>query len=201
MVAHRDALVELAQFVPAQKGVQLRLPDQNDLDQLRTLRLQVRDEPDMLKHLNGEVLRLVDDQYHGPPGPILLQEEGVEHGVQVADFVTLAGKAELRVHLLHEPDRREDRVEDQRGAVRFRVELVQQRPDDSGLPRADFPRELDEARAVLDGKEQVRESLLVRSAQEEERRVRSEGERRFFEAERFPVHNSPKSPARAEKSR
>ena len=57
-----DALPQLAQFRLGQQGAQLRLPHQDDLQQLGVARFQVGEHPDLFQGFQGEVLRLVDDQ-------------------------------------------------------------------------------------------------------------------------------------------
>jgi hypothetical protein len=63
---HGDPLVELAQLGKAELFLQLLLSEQDDLEELALLRLQVREEPNLLQERRGEVLRLVDDQDRAP---------------------------------------------------------------------------------------------------------------------------------------
>ena len=76
--AHRDALAQLAQVPTPEILVELRLTDQDDLDQLPVLGLQVREQPNLLEHRGAEVLRLVDHEQDLTPRGVLLQQEEVE---------------------------------------------------------------------------------------------------------------------------
>jgi hypothetical protein len=49
--AHADALAELAQLGRFEHRIQLRLPEQQDLDQLVPLGLQIGEQPDLLERL------------------------------------------------------------------------------------------------------------------------------------------------------
>ena len=50
-VVHQDALAELTQFLLREHLLQLRLPHQHDLQQFLPVRFQVREQPDLLEHL------------------------------------------------------------------------------------------------------------------------------------------------------
>ena len=73
---HGDPLVELAQLRKAELFLQLLLSEQDDLEELALLRLQVREEPNLLQERRGEVLRLVDDQDRAPSDFRLGENEG-----------------------------------------------------------------------------------------------------------------------------
>ena len=57
-------LVELREIGTAEHGLELRLPDENDLEQLPFLRLEVRQEPHLLEKHRREILRFVDQHGH-----------------------------------------------------------------------------------------------------------------------------------------
>ena len=63
MITAGDALRELAQLGAVQQFAQLRLADQDDLQQLLGLGLEIGEQPHLLEHLGREVLRLVDHQH------------------------------------------------------------------------------------------------------------------------------------------
>ena len=66
VVAGGDALRELPQLAPSQHLRELRLADEDDLDELLGVGLEVGDEADLLEDLGREVLGLVDEQDHVP---------------------------------------------------------------------------------------------------------------------------------------
>ena len=63
MLHHRNALQQLRQLPLPQFLSELRLPGQNNLQQFRVGRLEVRKQPDGFEHGIVQVLRLIDDQY------------------------------------------------------------------------------------------------------------------------------------------
>ena len=62
VIAAGDALRQLAQIGAIQQLAQLRLADQDDLQQLLGRGLEIGQQPHLLEHLGGQVLRLVDDR-------------------------------------------------------------------------------------------------------------------------------------------
>ena len=56
VIASRDALGELAKVGSIQELAQLRLADQDDLQELVSRRLQVREQAHLLEHVGGEIL-------------------------------------------------------------------------------------------------------------------------------------------------
>src|SRR5262249_58843651 len=73
-----DALAELAELWPRELVSQLRLPDEQDLKQLRVGRLEVREQAQVLEGRRGEVLRLVDDDEGGLALAPALDQESIE---------------------------------------------------------------------------------------------------------------------------
>ncbi len=95
VVAHGDALAQLAQAALVEPVAQLGLADQDDLQQLALVGLEVREQPHLLEQLRLEILRLVDQEHDVVAGLGLLEEESVQD-VEVRDAVELAGlEAEL----------------------------------------------------------------------------------------------------------
>jgi hypothetical protein len=79
VVAAGDALRELPQVLARQQFAQLRLADQDDLQQLLGFGLQVGEQADVLEHLRGEVLRFIDDQHDAPALRVRPQQIAIEH--------------------------------------------------------------------------------------------------------------------------
>ena len=58
-----DPLRELAHLLPVEDLQQLRLAEQHDLQQLVAIRLEVGQQAQLFEDIDGEILRLVDDQH------------------------------------------------------------------------------------------------------------------------------------------
>ena len=82
--ARSDALGKLAQVVASEQFAQLRLADQDDLQQLLRLGLEIGEQAHLFQHLGAEVLRLVDDQHHAAPGGVGAQQVVIQ---QVDEFL------------------------------------------------------------------------------------------------------------------
>ena len=91
MIPGRHALGELSQLRLLEDRRQLRLTDQDHLEQLLPGGLEVRQEPDLLEHLGGEILRLVDDEDRAAAGGVRLQEVTMEAIDEPLGLVVLAG--------------------------------------------------------------------------------------------------------------
>ena len=61
MIVRGDALDELAQIRPRQQFAQLGLADQDDLQQKIAVRVDVRQQAQLLELLDADIVRLVDD--------------------------------------------------------------------------------------------------------------------------------------------
>ena len=79
------------------------------------------------------------------------------------------------------------RVEDERD-VDARGQLLEEAAADARLARADFPRELDEASALADAIDEMRQRLAVPRAHVEEARIRRDRERWLAQGEMREVH-------------
>ena len=175
-VVDGDALAELAQLVARQVGFQLRLADEEDLQQLVAAVLQVREQPDLLQQVHGEILRLVHHQHgvlaaRAHTDQVLLQHDqrgGLAHAGRQLDA---EAQADLLEHLLT----RERAVRDERhrDAVAPLVERVVER---GGLAGADLARDQQEWLAVLYPVAQVRTSFHVLAARVDELELVSGGE-------------------------
>jgi hypothetical protein len=63
MITHRDALAQLAQARAVQAVAQLRLAQQDDLQQLAVVGLDVGEQADLFEQVLGQILRLVNDEH------------------------------------------------------------------------------------------------------------------------------------------
>ena len=93
MVADRDPLAELAQPLPVELLAQLRLADQDDLEELALIGLEVREQADLLEQLVLEVLGFVDEQDDVVSGgglveQVLVQDLEVRGPVELARLET-----------------------------------------------------------------------------------------------------------------
>ena len=66
VISAGDPLRQLAQIGAVEQFAQLRLSDQNDLQQLLRGRLQIGQQAHLLQHLDGEILRLIHDHDDAP---------------------------------------------------------------------------------------------------------------------------------------
>ncbi len=78
VVACGDALRQLPQVVTGQELAQLRLTDQDDLQQLLLRRLEVGEQAHLLEDRGRQVLRLVDHEYRAAAFGMRLQQVPVE---------------------------------------------------------------------------------------------------------------------------
>ena len=108
MIAAGDALSELAQLVAIQELAQLRLADQNDLQQLVGRRLQIGEQAHLLEHVGGKILRLIDDDDDAPALGVRGEKPAIQRIHHLLDAVAVGfvepdtelladGEQELRV--------------------------------------------------------------------------------------------------------
>src|SRR5450432_3642183 len=166
MVADGDALAQLAQARIVELVPELRLSDENDLQELALVGLEVREESDLLEELGLEILRLVDEEHdvvvaRGLVEEILIQEVLVPGPVELA-----RPQPELDQDRSGELGAGQDRIQDQSG-MDGRTELLEHRACHGRLARSDFPRDLDEALALPDAEEDVVERLPMLRAEEQ----------------------------------
>ena len=187
--AQRDALVQLHELGVEKERAQLRLTDEDDAQELLGGRLEIRQESELLEHLDGQRLRLVDHDDRAAARFALLQQVTVERAHQLGAAVRVGMKSELGIDRLQELERREDGVEDVRG---FRVgnRPGQERAQERRLPRAHVAGDADEAARLRQAELQVCEGVGVLARQEQVARVRRQPERRVGEPEEPLVHPS-----------
>ena len=190
VISAGDALRKLPQLGAIQQFAQLRLADQDDLQQLLRLGLEIREQPDLLEHLGREILRLVDHQHDPFAFGVRLEQVNAQQVDQVLE-TALGSLLEVDAQLFadgeQELGRRHARIEDQRDLGMFR-RLGQQRAHHRGLAGAHFTGELDEATGLVDAIDQVRQCLRVTFREEQETRIGRDGKRLFVEAEKRGVH-------------
>ena len=185
--AHADALAQLAQLVRVELVVELGLPEQQDLDQLRGRGLEVREQPDLLERLGREVLRLVDDQQHAAALALLLEQELVELVRELRARASLREQPELGADRAQQIVAREHRIEDE-GHLGVAAEPLEQRAAERGLAGADLAGHRDEALALLDPVEDVRERLAMRGREEQEAGIRGQRERLLTQTVERGIH-------------
>ena len=187
--AQAHALHQLDQLGRIELLVELGLPGQDDAHHLFLGGLDAGQQPDLLEHLEREVLRLVDDEQHLAAGSVLLDQETVDGGDELGLLHLEGREAELDQHRLQEFDRRHLRLVDLRDDD-VGVELAQETLDEGGLAGADFAGDHHEAIREPDGGFHVRLGARMHARQVQELRVGAEPERQFLEFEALGVHRS-----------
>ncbi len=140
MEARNHALRQLFELGPCKHVAQLRLADQHDLQELAFMRLEVGQQAQLLQHIRGEVLRLVDDQYIALALRVSLQQVGVDR-IHIL-FDRMAGRrldVKFLADGLQQLGHRQLRVEDV-GHIAAARDLLEEAAADGGLACADFTR-------------------------------------------------------------
>ena len=78
IAAQDDSLLQLPQIGRVQLAIELRLPGQDDLQQLAVAIFQVPQQADFFEHFPFEVVRFIDDQDHGASELGLLDQKLVQ---------------------------------------------------------------------------------------------------------------------------
>src|SRR5205814_1375290 len=115
MVADGDPLAELAEVVLVEAVAQLRLAEQNDLQQLARVGLEVGKQANLLQEGWAEILRFVDDQHGVAASLDFVEEELVDGGNGVQTVQSPHIQAELHGHGFDQLIGIEDWIEDQGG--------------------------------------------------------------------------------------
>ena len=191
VIAAGDALRELAQLGAVQQLAQLRLADEDDLQQLLRFGLEIGEQAHLLEHLGREVLRLVHHQHDALALGVRLEQvaaqqvdQVLEAALGVAASTWMPSSSQMASR---NSGRRHARIEDQRDLGVLR-RLRQQRAHHRGLAGAHLAGELDEAAGLVDAIHQVRQGLRVPFREEQVARIGRDGERLFVEAEKRGVH-------------
>ena len=168
LIMHEDALAKLAEFVARENGLELGLADEDDLEEFLLVGLEIGEKPDLLKHLKGEVLRLIDDEHDVAAGRDAREE----------DFIDLRDEIVMAIRMLRFTQIREDGlehlgfvdagVENERGIIMLDIEFIHQPAAKGGFAAADFTDEHDEALVFPDAVEQVLQRVVVRGTEVKE---------------------------------
>ncbi len=190
VVAPGDALGELAELRPGEHLAQLRLADQDDLQQLLRRGLEVGQQAHLLEHVGVEVLRLVHQQHDAPAAAVRVEQEMRE---QVNQRLYAAGRALRHLHVQLVADREQElgrgdaRVQDQRH-VAVRRQLPEQAAQHRRLAGSDLAGQLDEAAGLAEAVGEVGKGLRVPLAEVEIARVRRDRERLLVQPEETRIH-------------
>ena len=181
MIAHRDALAQLAQTMAVEAVAQFRLADQHDLQQLAVVSLKVREQADLFKQVFGQILRLVNDE-HGVPALFdLFQQKLIDErqGVQPIQSRWPTGRPNSVAMAFINSSALSTGIQNQRGGIPA-VELFQHRAAQRRLARAHLAGKLHETLALADAVKQMVQRFAVLAALEKKTRVRREVERRLL---------------------
>ena len=190
VIAPGDALCELAQLVAREQLAQLRLADEDDLQQFLGIGLEVGEQAYLLQHFGREVLRLIDHQHDAASSAVRAQQvvvEDVDEVLATADRLVRHADADLLAQCQQELGRSHARVEHQRD-LGILGGLREQGADDGGLARAHLAGQLHEAAGFLDAVQQMSQGFGVALAQIEIARIRGDREGLFVEAEEGQIH-------------
>src|SRR5206468_3657021 len=167
---------------------QLRLSDQNNLQQLLCERFEIRKHPNLFQHLISKVLRLIHDQDRGFARPVPLQQPVVKPHQNLALRARVTRYAEIRHHVIEKLRNVHPRIEDKCRGHLLCPQPFEQFIDERGLARSNFAGQQHEAFAALDTVGQARERLLRVPRQKQITRIRIDVERVRPKAEKFLVH-------------
>ena len=150
---------------------QFRLADQDDLQQLALVRLQVRQQAQLLEHLQRQVLCLIDDEHVAVPFGMAAQQvtvEQVDVGLHPADLRDAGAvrQVEFLADGLQQLRHGQLRVEDV-GHMAAWWHLLQKAATHRRLAGTDFPGQQHEAAASFHAIQQVRQGLAVAVAHEQ----------------------------------
>src|SRR5437868_4090977 len=95
MPAQGNALIQLRQFRIEEQLAQLRLADEDDVQQLLGFRLEIQQQTDLFKQLRRQGLRLIEDQHAQAAGIMLRDQIRVELLDQSVLAVLLDRQAEF----------------------------------------------------------------------------------------------------------
>ena len=191
MIADRDALPQLLELRARQHVVQVRLPDEHDLNQLRLLGLEIREHAHFLERREAQVLRFVDDEQRQPARRALPDEKlrQVAQQMRLA-LARLRLEPEVEHHGLDELARIERRVHQARDR-RPLVEPPHRRLQQRRLARSDLARDDDESGVPFDTVAQIVQRLGVDAARIEVVGIGAERERSLAEVVEALIHGTP----------
>ena len=192
-------LGQLLQRGAGDHGAQLRLADEDDLQQLALAGFQVGQEAQLLQHIGRQVLRLVNDEHRVAPGAMRREQRGIERVDVILDRFHpghrgLVRHAKFVANGAQQLAHRELGVEDV-GHIAVRRNLLQKAAAHRGLARPHLARQQHKTAARIQAVQQVRQRLAVPLAHEQVAGVGGNGERRVLKAEERGVH-APEDTAR-----
>ena len=185
-----DALRDLAHVLTGEQLAQLRLSDEDHLQQLAGRGLEVGEQPHLFEDIALEQVRLVDQHRDAPPCRVRgeqMRRERVDQRLDAAARGVRHRDPQLFADGEQELGHGDARVEDQRDLHAVRL-AREQRTHQRGLAGTHLARELDEAARLADAVDEMRERLGVAGAREEIARVGRDGERRLVQPEERLVH-------------
>src|SRR6266478_2688899 len=170
-----------------QRGVELGLSGEDDLEDLLARRLQVGEEPELLEHIRPQVLGLLDEERDVAARLRVLEQELVEALEEDELATAFRRHAELEQGVL------EDLVEADRGVqeqdrLGRGSDRVEQTAQQRRLPGAGVADQRDEALARLDPVAEGGQRLLVAVVEVEEAWVGRDVEGGFAKPEVLGVH-------------
>ena len=188
MVAHGDALAQLAEAVLVEALAQFRLAHQNNLQQLAFIGFEIGQQADLFQQIVRQILRLVNDQHRIPALRHLFEQK----------MIYLGNRFETVQSFYIQPEFHADRpdqligvqrgIENQGGRKIF-PQLIKQRAAQGRFARANFARQLDKTFSLADAVEEMIESLAMFGAVKKKSRIGRDVKRRFGQAVIFQIHS------------
>ncbi len=178
-----DTLPQLHQRRAGQLVGQAGLSHQDDLQQLRLRRFEVREQAYGLEHRRIQVLCFIDDNDKALTRPRFLYQATVELLVHADEVLRIRLNADFCQQEPHELARTALRLEQERGTcctVKFREQVKQQR----GLAHPRSRNQGEKAAVRLDAVIQRRQGFAMARSQVEIPWVRGHTERLFSQAEK-----------------
>jgi hypothetical protein len=182
-----DPLSELAKAVIVQAVSELRLAEQDDLEQFAIFGFEVGEESDLFEEFGGEVLGFVDDQDGVAAVEEEIDKELIESGEGFEAVHAFGVETILEGDGTEELVGIEDGIEDEGGGVVF-AEFLEDGAADGGFAAADLAGELNEALAFADTVDEVVEGFTVSGVVKKVARVGRQIERRFLQAVKVQIH-------------
>jgi hypothetical protein len=189
VMGDRDALAQLAHPRPAQRLLQLRLPDEEDLQERAPARLEIGEDAQLLQCRLRQRLRLVDDEDDALQVIPRVQQRLLEIAQHELLALALERLPQGRRDGGGDALRLQVRRRDARGGDRLVRELCEQRLDQQRLAGADVARDDDESLRLLEPVTQVRHGALVRAARVQEAQIGCELEGLAGEAVEAAIHD------------
>src|SRR5687767_5287804 len=193
LAADGDTLVHLPHLRQLEIRTKLRLAHEDDLKKLLPA-FQLREYANFFEERQGQILRLVDDEYrkrlqrHQRIEELVkrIAQVGSRRAIQTTAFQIADGNhAEVHQQHLQKIFARDERIGD-KGGKGAAVKLLEYRPAEGRLPGADLSREHNQTFPATDPGEELVEGRGMRRALEQKSRIRRQAERLLAQSvERF----------------